>query len=58
MIDSNNPQLAWMKFNAAIIPYKGNDDWVEPALYRAKAVLQLPICPEHSENCEHGRFLQ
>ena len=58
MIDSNDPQLAWMKFNTAVIPYKGDDGWVESALYMAKDVVQLPYCPDHSEGCEYGKFLQ
>jgi hypothetical protein len=58
MIDSKNTQLAWMKFNTAIIPYEGNDSWVESALYKAKEVVQLPHCPDHAEDCEYGNFLQ
>lgn len=58
MIDFKNPGLAWMKFNTAIIPYEGNDYWVETALYKAKEVVQLPYCPDHAEGCEYGNFLR
>ena len=29
MIDIDDPTRAWMRFNLAIIPYDGNDGWVE-----------------------------
>ena len=46
-----------MRFNTAVIPYEGNDDWVEAALYKAKEVVQMTECPEHAEGCEIKRLL-
>ena len=47
-----------MRFNVAVIPYEGNDAWVEDALRRAKyLVSQVDRCPEHSADCEHGQYL-
>jgi hypothetical protein len=57
MLDQNDPATAWMRFNTAVIPYEGNDDWVEKALLRAKETLLMTSCPSHAENCEHGKFI-
>lgn len=57
MLDQNNPAQAWMRFNTAIIPYVGDDSWVESAILRAKDVLKEESCPSHSEGCEFGLFL-
>ena len=57
MLTDNDPHVAWMKFEAQIIPYVGNDSWVEPALYRAKEIAQLDECPSHAEDCDVGRFI-
>ena len=58
MLDAQEPAQAWMRFNAAVIPYQGNDDWVEGALRRAKyLVSEVTECPEHDERCEYGRYL-
>jgi hypothetical protein len=58
MIDKYNPARAWMKFKVAIIPYFGDDSWVEQALFDAKKSLFKNSCPPHGSDCEHGRFLE
>lgn len=58
MLDQNDPATAWMRFNTAVIPYEGNDDWVEAALYKAKEVVQMTECPPHSDGCEFDRFIK
>ena len=57
MIDSKDPTQAWMRFNTAIIPFVGDDSWVEGALVSAKQTLTKESCPMHSEDCEHGVFI-
>ena len=58
MLDEENPFQAWMRFNVAVIPYEGNDSWVEDALRRAKyLVSEVSDCPEHAPDCEHGQYL-
>ena len=57
MIDLENPNQAWMRFNTAIIPFVGDDSWVEGALIRAKESLVKESYPRHSEDCEHGAFI-
>lgn len=56
MIDDNT-ELATMKFKTSLLTYKGNDEWVEPALFDIKNLLETKICPEHTEGCENERFL-
>ena len=57
MLDLEDPATAWMKFQTAIIPYEGDDSWVEDALRGAKETLLKPSCPEHAEGCEIKRLL-
>ena len=40
MIDQKNPATAWMKFNTAIIPYEGDDSWIEKALREIRVGLE------------------
>ena len=59
MLDTTCPQQAWMRFNVAVIPYQGDDTWVENALIRAKhLVSNVATCPDHSDACEHGVYLR
>jgi hypothetical protein len=58
MLDADNPATAWMKFQTAVIPYEGNDDWVEKALFKAKETLLMTSCPSHADSCEYGSFLE
>ena len=57
MLDTETPFVANMKFKVAVIPYEGNDDWVEDALEQAKACLLQSHCPEHTETCEYDAFI-
>ena len=57
MLDDQNPAQAWMRFKTAVIPFVGDDAWVEAALFKAKQVVQLNVCPAHSAGCEHKLFL-
>ena len=56
MIDDDT-EMATMKFKTSLLTYKGDDSWVEPALFKIKDLLASKDCPEHTEKCEHGRFL-
>jgi len=57
MIDPEDSSKAWMRFNTAIIPFVGDDSWVEDALVRAKQSLVKESCPNHSVVCEYGIFI-
>ena len=52
-----DPSQATMKFSATLLPYEGDDGWVDDALRRIKELLLRPDCPTHAEVCENGRFL-
>ena len=56
MLDED-PSQATMKFSATLLPYEGDDGWVDDALRRIKKLLLQPNCPSHAKGCENGRFL-
>jgi hypothetical protein len=59
MLDNEDPSQAWMRFNVALIPYEGDDSWVNEALHKAKRLIsEVTLCPEHSNQCEYGRYLK
>ncbi|MDP3947393.1 MAG: PD-(D/E)XK nuclease family protein [bacterium] len=45
-----------LEFEVQIIPYKGNDGWVEDAIMRAKKVLMKDALPDMSPTCEHCAY--
>ena len=57
MIDEVQTTKAYMEFSTSIIPYDGDDSWVEPTLIEIKDLLETRECPSHSNRCEHGIFL-
>ena len=64
MLTDDDPSIAWMKFNASILPYEADTSWVEPTLIEIKDfLLNQSSCPEHTpkgENytgCDTGRYL-
>jgi len=42
-----------LEFDTKIIPYKGDDSWVEKALLDAKSVLQSDKLPQATEGCDY-----
>jgi len=58
MLDQNDPATAWMRFQTAVIPFVGDDSWVEDAIRKAKDTLLKATAPKHAEGCEHGAFLE
>lgn len=57
MLDDQDTSQAWMRFKAAVIPFTGDDSWVEAALFKAKETVQKAVCPAHTASCEHKLFL-
>jgi CRISPR/Cas system-associated exonuclease Cas4 (RecB family) len=41
-----------IEFDVTLIPYKGNNDWVEKTIYKIKEVLDSNIVPESSSDCD------
>jgi len=58
MIDRSDSSQAWMRFKTAVIPYIGNDQWVEKCLMSAKSILTEKNSPKHSAECEYGSFIE
>jgi len=47
-----------LEFDAYILPYDGNDDWIEPALYKIKNCLDSDVVPSHGEGCEYCTYVE
>jgi CRISPR/Cas system-associated exonuclease Cas4 (RecB family) len=45
-----------LEFELSILPYKGDDFWVEPRLLGMKACLDSPTVPKKGADCEHCAF--
>ena len=63
MLDEKNPSIAWLKFNAVIIPYEADPSWVEPTLFEIKDFLMhQSSMPNHTPKgdnftgCDLGRY--
>ena len=63
MLIDRDPSIAWMKFNASIIPYEADTSWVEPTLVEIKNFLMnQPTIPDHTPKgdnfmgCDVGRY--
>jgi len=63
MFDKQDPSIAWMKFNASIIPYEADPSWVEPTLIEIKDFLMnQSTIPDHTpkgdnySGCDLGRY--
>ncbi|MCK4354797.1 PD-(D/E)XK nuclease family protein [Candidatus Parcubacteria bacterium] len=42
-----------IEFDVALIPYTGNDSWVEPTINEIKECLESDEIPKSGEGCEH-----
>ncbi|MDP3727440.1 MAG: PD-(D/E)XK nuclease family protein, partial [bacterium] len=45
-----------LEFSIKVIPYEGNDDWVEPALGNARRCLTSDTLPEPGPDCEFCQY--
>lgn len=45
-----------LEFDIVLIPYKGNDSWVEERIVKAHECLMGDIIPEMAENCDLCRY--
>ena len=41
-----------VEFDVVLLPYEGNDDWIEGTLRELKKCLDNPNIPEPSSDCE------
>jgi CRISPR/Cas system-associated exonuclease Cas4 (RecB family) len=47
-----------LEFKTKLIPYKGNDKWIEPTLLDLKATLMADLPPEASQNCKYCSYVK
>jgi hypothetical protein len=47
-----------LEFKTKLIPYKGNDSWIEPTLMDLKATLMGDNPPEASSNCSYCSYVR
>lgn len=47
-----------LEFDVKVIPYVGNDEWVEPTIVAAHACLQSDSIPVAGENCDYCAYRQ
>ena len=47
-----------LEFDIKVIPYKGNDKWIEGILKKIKACLKSEQTPEYTEGCEWCKYQQ
>lgn len=47
-----------LEFDIKVIPYKGNDGWVEEIILRAHKILNQESPPESSSHCEYCGYMQ
>jgi len=55
--DKNLPKFdGKLNFEVTLIPYKGDDGWVEPAIMEMKKCLDSDEIPKAGEDCEHCAY--
>ena len=47
-----------LEFKTKLIPYKGNDSWVEPILYDLKETLMKDEAPESNSKCSYCSYVK
>ena len=46
-----------LSFDIKMIPYQGNDQWINPTLDNIKTCLDADIIPLASENCNYCKYI-
>jgi len=47
-----------LEFDISVIPYNGNDEWVEPTLVKARKCLDSKSIPKADPDCDFCRFVE
>jgi CRISPR/Cas system-associated exonuclease Cas4 (RecB family) len=45
-----------VEFRTKIIPYEGDDSWVEPTIYKIKECLESEAMPKNNEDCDYCQY--
>ena len=47
-----------LEFDISVLPYKGNDEWVEPTLVKARKCLDSKNIPKANPECDYCRYVE
>jgi CRISPR/Cas system-associated exonuclease Cas4 (RecB family) len=47
-----------LEFDIKIIPYQGDDCWIEPMLFDLRSCLVSPSIPDFSQDCDYCQYLK
>jgi hypothetical protein len=47
-----------LEFDISVIPYKGNPDWVEPTLIKARKCLDSKKFPKPGKDCDFCKYVE
>ena len=47
-----------LEFDVKIIPYEGDDSWVEEVIVKCKNTLEGEVIPDSANNCDYCRYRQ
>ncbi len=47
-----------LEFDISVIPYKGNSDWVEPTLLKARKCLDSKKIPKANPDCDYCKYVE
>lgn len=49
---------AKLEFDITLIPYTGNDGWIEKAIFDIHKCLNINVIPDAGENCDYCAYIQ
>jgi CRISPR/Cas system-associated exonuclease Cas4 (RecB family) len=45
-----------LEFDVILLPYTGNDDWIENTLHQAREILESALPPAHNSKCDYCAY--
>lgn len=54
--DSKESFAGKLEFSISVIPYIGDDSWVEPTLFKIRECLEASVCPEQKASCDFCNY--
>lgn len=56
--DSKDAFNSTLEFSISVLPYEGDDSWVEPILLKIRACLEQEQCPPPNNSCPFCQYRQ
>ncbi|MBS0649546.1 MAG: PD-(D/E)XK nuclease family protein, partial [Verrucomicrobia bacterium] len=56
--DSKNEFNNKLEFSISVLPYEGDDTWLEPTLLQIRTCLERNLCPPSNKDCPFCRYRQ